>query len=265
MTIDYMSHNSVMNGSHVHCDLSAMFRTMNVPVQDCVTAISLAFWCLFCTPVEQATALAAFCFQACARVTACFLAGLSCPAIVCQQPYVYTYGRNIILRLLCCRRAATRRALHQTQLTLSVLAVLLCMQLCRHEEGLLSQPCKALLSPCKGLSYVILFRPLLVCVSLCLSSSSTQWLIKGYVCLICRCSCGLNVALILLFLFLAIFNFLAAAGQFVPNCLKASTMTVDHEMRMSCIHVSDHVTMKSDSANWQLITVVCPAILADLL
>ena len=106
------------------------------------------------------------------------------------------------------------------------------MQLCRHEEGLLShvtalQPCKGLLgSSCKGPAYVVMV--LLISLSLCRSSSYTHRLIKGYVCLICRCSCGLNVALILLFLFLAIFNFLAAAGQFVPNCLKASTMTVEH-------------------------------------
>lgn len=82
---------------------------------------------------------------------------------------------------------------------------------------------------------------------------------------ICRCACGLNVALILLFLFLAIFNFLAAAGQFAVNCLKASTMIIDHEMRISCVYVQDHFTVKSDFAIWQLITVACPAVLAKLL
>ena len=92
------------------------------------------------------------------------------------------------------------------------------------------------LNPRKGSPYVVLFRPLLIRVNICHNTNSIQWLIKGHVCLICRCSIGLNVALILLFLFLALFNFLAAAGQFVPNCLKASTMTVLHQTCVSCIH-----------------------------
>ncbi len=34
-----------MNGLHVHCDLSATSRTVEVPAQKCVAAISLTFWC----------------------------------------------------------------------------------------------------------------------------------------------------------------------------------------------------------------------------
>ena len=164
--------------------------------------------------------------------------------------WVYTYWQNVILQCcmrvccvshvchICCCRAATWHALHQTQLTaekldMPVLAVLFCIGIEKAHFHGSAKP----LTPFEVSPYAVLFRPLLIRVNICHNTSSIQWLIKGYVCLICRCSIGLNVALILLFLFLALFNFLAAAGQFVPNCLKASTMTIDHELCMCCIHV----------------------------
>lgn len=92
---------SIMNAFHMHCDLSATCRTVPVLVQNCLAAINLTFWCFICTPVEQAIALAAFCFQACPTVTACFLARLSCPAFMRQQLGCTRIGKMSFCNVAC--------------------------------------------------------------------------------------------------------------------------------------------------------------------